>query len=92
MFCYNILCYSMLILCRVNYATGEGVVRSFRRGCDPYTGQTDNCVEDTFFITCNTYCNTPYCNDVDGSMPQSRKKVAPAKAPQLRTKEGILRI
>jgi hypothetical protein len=62
------------------YDKGEGVVRSFRRGCDPYTGQVDECIEDTYFITCNLYCNTPYCNNQDGSMPLAGKGIGNAKA------------
>jgi len=48
------------------YDKGEAVVRSFRRGCDEQGSQVDNCLEDTYFITCNTFCQPEYCNDGDG--------------------------
>jgi hypothetical protein len=55
-------------LCRTfrQWDTRENVVRSFSRSCDPPPVR-DSCVEDTFFITCNTYCQTDLCNDGDGT-------------------------
>jgi len=39
-------------------------VNTFRRGCDP--PQSNECVEDTDFITCNSYCNGEFCNNGNG--------------------------
>jgi len=47
---------------------GEQVVRSFYRGCDEQW-RNNGCVEDTFFITCYTFCSGEFCNQGDGSNP-----------------------
>lgn len=71
---------------------GNGVVRSFRRGCDPYSGQVDNCVEDIYFITCNSYCNTQFCNSGDGTVPLGRKKIAQLKADKVMKKLAAIQV
>lgn len=53
---------------------GLNVVRSFTRGCEEQQGQVNHCVEDAYFITCFTWCNTEYCNSGDGTVPLSVKK------------------
>jgi len=45
---------------------GNAVVRSFARGCEEQLGRVDGCLEDTFFITCQTYCSGEYCNSGSG--------------------------
>jgi hypothetical protein len=51
---------------------GGQVVRSFARGCEEQRGAVDNCLEDTFFITCNTYCTTEFCNEGPGLLPLTK--------------------
>lgn len=53
---------------------GLNLVRSFTRGCEEQQGQTDYCMEDAYFITCFTWCNTDYCNSGDGTVPPSVRK------------------
>jgi len=47
----------------------NAVVRSFARGCEEQQNKVDNCVEDTYFITCNSYCPTEFCNSGNGDLP-----------------------
>lgn len=51
---------------------GNNYIRSFRRGCDPPPGGQDGCLEDTYFITCNWYCQPELCNYGDGTAPTDR--------------------
>ncbi|ELT99814.1 hypothetical protein CAPTEDRAFT_210798 [Capitella teleta] len=55
-------------VCRVQrmWDIGEGVMRSFYRGCEPRNAREDNCEEDTHWETCETFCETDLCNDGDG--------------------------
>lgn len=48
---------------------GLSVVRSFARGCEEQQGKPNECVEDSYFITCNTYCTEELCNSGDGTLP-----------------------
>lgn len=50
-------------------STGEDVVRSFSRGCEPRNNRVDGCTEDTHFITCQTYCESDICNVGSGDPP-----------------------
>lgn len=45
---------------------GNNVIRSYSRGCEPQNGRVEECVEDTYFITCFTFCTEEYCNSANG--------------------------
>lgn len=60
---------------------GNQVVRSFTRGCEEQQGKVNECIEDTYFTTCFTYCNEEYCNSGDGTLPLADEAFKPLPPP-----------
>ncbi|ELT96924.1 hypothetical protein CAPTEDRAFT_203296 [Capitella teleta] len=60
----KVLCGNGDYVCRTQrmWDKGDKRVRNFYRGCEPRSGRKDNCLEDTHWDTCETFCETELCN------------------------------